>query len=302
MVLMQAFDTPTANFRPLRIRFLLSAVHFLFFCLLTNCGEGPPPPVEQEEDRLPLADLIQSEEYWKGSATEFEETFYAKKDGFEEIFCKKKGDSPFSGLVKIRALTGSVDAMKSYWKGKPNGDFFEWHENGNLKSKSQFKNGMRHGYFYIWTKDGKIYSRRYFQEDLEDFGRFEDQGASESGKSLAATELEQWQGDGKEFLRKFAGDPKRGGLVHIRETEELYTGTITALDDRGRKEAVLRFSKGKYHGTISKWNEAGSLWEEAEFDRGELVEFTLKNGKPYDATQVIDLSKDPSMVELLFEN
>ena len=49
---------------------------------------------------------------------------------------------------------------------------------------------MRHGYFYVWTKDGVVYSRKYFQEDLEDFGRFEDQGASESGKSMAAIELE----------------------------------------------------------------------------------------------------------------
>ena len=35
-------------------------------------------------------------------------------------------------------------------------------------------------------------------------------------------------------------------MVWIRETEELYNGTITALDDQGRKEAVLRFKNGKY--------------------------------------------------------
>ena len=63
----------------------------------------------------------------------------------------------------------------------------------------------------------------------------------------------------------------------------------------------LRYSNGKYHGTISKWNEAGTLWEEAEFDRGNLVEFTIKKGKPFDASQIIDLSKDPSTVELLFK-
>ena len=57
---------------------------------------------------------------------------------------------------------------------------------------------------------------------------------------------------GSEFYQKFAGDPKRGGIIHIRETEELYTGTITAIDDKEEKEAVLRFSKGKYHGTISE--------------------------------------------------
>jgi len=276
----------------------------MLFCFIASCAEEPPPssPIESVDDRLPLSELILQEEFWEGSSTEFEETFYAKEDGFEEILCRKQGDSPFSGLIKIRARTGSVSEIKSYWYGKPHGDFFAWHENGNLKSKSQFKNGMKHGYFYVWTKDGVVYKRRFFEEDLEDFGRFKDPGASESGKSMAAIELEEWEGNGIEFYNKFAGDPKRGGMIHIRETEELYSGTITAMDDKGRKEAVLRFSKGKYHGTISKWNEEGSLWEEAEFDRGELVGYTIKRGKPFDATQVIDLSKDPSSIEMLFND
>ena len=33
------------------------------------------------------------------------------------------------------------------------------------------------------TKKGEVYSQRYFQNDLEDFGRFENEGAAESGKS-----------------------------------------------------------------------------------------------------------------------
>ena len=67
------------------------------------------------------------------------------------------------------------DCPEELLRGRKDGDFLEWHETGSLKSKSQYQFGMRHGYFYVWTKDGKIYSRRYFQEDLEDFGRFEDQ-------------------------------------------------------------------------------------------------------------------------------
>ena len=74
------------------------------------------------------------------------------------------------------------------------------------------------------------------------------------------------------------------------------------MDDKGNKEAMLRFSKGKYHGTISKWDEDGNLWEESEFDRGTLVAFTIKNGKPFDPTEVIDLSEDEDMVNLLFSD
>lgn len=266
--------------------------------LLFSCGGQEEQAQEVEKPAgLPLSALIDNEEFWEGSALEFDEQFGMK----DEFFHKAEGDYAYTGLIKIRAINGSLAAVKGYSRGRPHGDFFEWHENGKLKSKSQFKNGMRHGYFYIWTKTGVVYSKKYFQEDLEDFGRFADQGASESGKSLAAIELEEWEGKGSEFYHKFAGDPKRGGTLQIRETEELYNGTITALDDKGQKEAVLRYSNGKYHGTISKWNEAGTLWEEAEFDRGNLVEFTIKKGKPFDASQIIDLSKDPSTVELLFK-
>jgi antitoxin component YwqK of YwqJK toxin-antitoxin module len=281
-----------------RLPFLLAA-QSLFLCLALGCEQEEPesPKRVEEPEGLPLSTLIHNEEFWEGSAIEFGEKFVMKDD----LFYEAEGNYTYSGVIKIRAVNGSLAALKSYSRGVPHGDFFKWHENGKLQSKSQFKNGMRHGYFYIWTKGGIVYSRNYFQEDLEDFGRFPDEGASESGKSLAAIELEKWEGTGAEFYHKFAGDPGRGGTLYIRETEELYNGTITALDDKGRKEARLRYSNGKYQGTISKWNVAEVLWEEAEFDRGEMVEFTIKNGKPFDAALIIDLSKDPSMVDLLFK-
>ena len=161
--------------------------------------------------------------------------------------------------------------------------------------------GEKHGYFYIWTKKGVVYSQRYFQNDLEDFGRFENEGASASGRSLASLELAEWEGNGADFYIKFAGDPNRGGTIHIRETEELYSGVITALDDDGQKEAVLRFKNGKYEGRISKWNEEGVLWHEAEYSKGDLVQVTLKDGKPFNANEIIDLSANPEDVGLLFE-
>jgi len=91
-------------------------------------------------------------------------------------------------------------------------------------------------------------------------------------------------------------------MLYIPSTEEPYNGTITALDDKGRNEAVLRFRNGKYHGTISKWNEEGMLWEEGEFDRGKLVQFSILDGKPFDGNRVIDItdSRDPELVKLLF--
>ena len=277
----------------LRIKFVLPISFLIWF---QSC-EKQLFESDEKKGRV-LSNLLQNKEFWEGSNQEFTENFSVNENN---LFCNTDSQIPYSGIIKIRSRTGTVSAMKSYSSGIRDGDFFEWHDNGKLKSKFQFKQGMRHGYFYIWTNDGGIYSRKYYQDDLEDFGRFPDQGSIESGRSLSAIELEEWEGNGLEFYQKFAGDPKRGGFLYIRETEEPYTGIITALDDRGRKEAVLNFVNGKYNGTISKWNEQGELWEEAEFDRGNLVQLSIKNGKPFDGNQIINLSEDPSMVDLLFE-
>ena len=248
---------------------------------------------------IALQDMLEEAEYWEGTKLEYTELFFINS---KELFSKKDSNKTYSGVIKVRSRKGTIAKLESYSSGVKDGDFFEYHDNGKLKSKRQYKMGMRHGYHYEWLTDGTIYSRKYYQDDLEDFGRFSDEGISTTGKSMAALELAKWEGKAEDFYFKFAGDPKRGGLVHIRETEELYDGNVTALDNQGRKEAMLRFRKGKYHGTISKWDDKGSLWEEAEYDRGILVAFTIKNGKPFDPTQVIDVSDDPDMVNMLFSD
>ena len=57
-------------------------------------------------------------------------------------FAKTETKKPYSGIIKIRSRTGLVSSSSSYSMGSRDGDFFEWHENGKLKSKSQYKEGM----------------------------------------------------------------------------------------------------------------------------------------------------------------
>ena len=284
-----------SNQKPTKFRIAEAICLYLGMIFLWSCEK---PQVQKQEKGYPLADIIQEKSYWEGSSIEASDTFFMDD---ENMFCLKETKRPYTGVIKVRARNGTVAALRSYISGVPDGDFYEWHENGNLKSKQQYKNGVKHGYFFVWTSNNVIYSRRYYQDGMEDFSRFEDEGVAQTGASLASVELKEWQGTGPAFYKKFAGDPKRDGTVWIRETEELYNGTITALDDQGRKEAVLRFKNGKYQGTISKWDEEGKLWEEGEFDRGILVTFSIKEGKPFDPNQVIDLSEDPEMASLLFE-
>ena len=110
------------------------------------------------------------------------------------------------------------------------------------------------------------------------------------GQSAAAKALSEWTGKGNEFGEKFAGDPSRDGTLFIRETEELYTGTITALDDSGKKEAELNFKEGKWDGAITKWDLEGNIWEKGEFTGGNLIGFEIKEGKPFDPNQIIESS------------
>ena len=110
------------------------------------------------------------------------------------------------------------------------------------------------------------------------------------GQSAAAKVLAKWTGKGNEFSEKFAGDPSRDGTLFIRETEELYTGTITALDDSGKKEAELNFKEGKWDGAITKWDLEGNIWEKGEFTAGKLIGFEIKEGKPFDPNQIIESS------------
>jgi antitoxin component YwqK of YwqJK toxin-antitoxin module len=281
-----------------KIRIQTNMTLLLLATLIVGCEQEAVVQEVEEEEQFAISDFIQQKSYWEGSENEFKESFSLDTEGNIKL---KENDSAYSGYIKIRARNGTITAMKSFSGGYPDGDFFEWYENGKLKTKSQYKMGERHGYFYIWTQKGDVYSQRYFQNDLEDFGRFENEGAAASGKSLAALELAEWEGTGAEFYIKFAGDPNRGGTLHIRETEELYTGVITALDDNGKKEAVLKYSNGKYDGRISKWNQNGDLWHEAEYSRGELVQITLKDGTPFNPNEIIDLSEDPKKIGLLFE-
>ena len=272
--------------------------YFLILIIFSGCEQQVEIQEEVREERYSISDLIQEKSLWEGSQSDFDESFILSENGNIKI---KENDLPFSGYIKIRA-NGTITSMKSYSSGYPDGDFFEWYENGNLKLKSQYKMGERHGYFYIWTKKGVVYSQRYFKMTLKTLAGLI---AKVRLSQAEASHPLNWQnGKGQElnFIKKFAGDPNRGGILHIRETEELYTGVITAMDDNGKKEAVLRYKKGKYDGRISKWNEDGNLWYEAEFSHGELVQITLKEGKPFNPNQIIDLSEDQEKLTCYLKN
>ena len=124
-----------------------------------------PTTTRRAKGYLTLSQLLQKR-VLEGSSLEYKDTFFTNEEG---EFCKTETKVPFTGVIKIRSRKGSISELQSYSTGLMNGDFFQWHDNGRLKSKSQYKDGMRHGYFYIWTNSGIVYSRKFYDNDLEDF-------------------------------------------------------------------------------------------------------------------------------------
>jgi len=275
---------------------IVNLVYITFTTLLTfSCTKDNSSSDSVDEKPFTISEIVGGGVFWEGSQNQF-------KDYFVQDYLElriKESNKTFTGTYKIRTRQGASIAVGTYLKGLKHGDFYTWHDNGKLKSKRQYSDAMRHGYHYEWTQDGKIWSRKKYENSIEIIGWFEDEGLSEEYDDMASYELKDWNGTGKQFYAKFAGDPKEGGFLHIRETGKPYTGKITAFDDFGRKEAVLRFKNGKYEGVISHWDENGRLVDKKEYERGKLITYTIKNGKAFDPNQVIALKEDN--INMLFE-
>ena len=229
-------------------------------------------------------------DFWDGFQSDFKAKFHTDD---EERLIRTANGIAFTGGITIRAATGSLSSRASYMGGKQDGDSFKWYESGMLKSKTHYKGGTMEGLEIIWSEDGQELSRKYYIDGIEDLSKSKDKEDGEDeiwGQSAAAKALAKWTGKGNEFGEKFAGDPSRGGTLYIRETEELYTGTITALDDSGKKEAELNFKEGKWDGVITKWDLEGNIWEKGEFAAGKLIGFEIKEGKPFDPKKIIEAS------------
>jgi len=232
---------------------------------------------------------LRTDDFWDGFVSEFNSAFHTDDD---ERLIRTEKDTPFTGELTKRIDAGALAARENYLSGQLHGDSFTWHESGVLKSKTHYQEGLKEGLEITWDAEGQELSRKHYIDGLEDITKSQDNEEEDEvwGQSTAAKALAKWTGNGNEFGEKFAGDPSRNGTLFIRETEELYTGTITALDDSGKKEAELNFKEGKWDGIITKWDLEGNIWEKGEFTGGNLIGFEIKEGKPFDPNQIIESS------------
>ena len=65
------------------------------------------------------------------------------------LFYQKSSDKPFTGKV-----SGKEDG--EIIEGKREGPWELYHENGQLKSKGNYKNGRKNGFLKYFNKDGSL--------------------------------------------------------------------------------------------------------------------------------------------------
>ncbi|MBC8348999.1 MAG: hypothetical protein O3A82_06795 [Verrucomicrobia bacterium] len=259
--------------------------------LFTGCGNdsGPNSAKEQSGIAREIPNLREGD-FWDGFQSDFKVEF---RTDDEECLIRTADGVAFTGEITTRIAAGALSSRASYLAGKRDGNSFIWYESGALNSNTHFREGIKEGLEIIWTEDGQELSRKYYIDGIEDLSKSKDKEDGEDvvwGQSAATKALAKWTGKGNELGEKFAGNPSRDGTLFIRETEELYTGTITALDDSGKKEAELNFKEGRWDGAITKWDLEGNIWEKGEFTAGKLIGFEIKGGKPFDPNQIIESS------------
>ena len=121
---------------------------------VTGTGKLPKPlvgSVDTKDQNLSIKNLVE-------------------RDG---LFYEKSSEIPFTGMVSgletgnfVNGLkegewveyhqNGNVSRVANYINGKTEGYYVKWHENGQLKFDGYHKNGKGHGLFVYYNEDGQV--------------------------------------------------------------------------------------------------------------------------------------------------
>ncbi len=132
------------------------------------------------------------------SSPSWSETFddLVQRDG---LWYKKFTDVPFTGEI-----TG--DTQGSIKHGRLEGEWFFYHDNGQLSQKGEFKNGMEEGEWVIYYNNGQLFMKGEFKNGMEegewviyyDNGELESKGKYKNGKKVG--KWFRYDKDGKQIF------------------------------------------------------------------------------------------------------
>jgi antitoxin component YwqK of YwqJK toxin-antitoxin module len=113
----------------------------------------------------------------------------------------------------------------------------EWHENGQLRSNTEYVNGHRHGLCQSWYPDGQKETEFTFQNDR-----------------IHGT-YRAWHSNGQLAYECTYVNSRKQGLQ-------------TSWYETGEKDAECTFVNDKLHGVWKRWYTNGNLWMTAEDNMG----------------------------------
>ena len=90
-----------------------------------------------------------------------------------EIYYKKKGNIPYTGVLRNYFPTGEISLINNFKDGKQHGSFKSFHRNGNLAMEGQFLDGKQHGFWSEYYDNGKLYWKLEYIEGIAADGPFQ---------------------------------------------------------------------------------------------------------------------------------
>jgi len=82
-----------------------------------------------------------------------------------DLYYKKFSDVPFTGKVNGRVNPTINDRIQGIIKrGKKQGLWLEYHANGQLKWKDNYKDGKRHGLIEVYHNNGQLWTKGNYKD------------------------------------------------------------------------------------------------------------------------------------------
>lgn len=152
-----------------------------------------------------------------------------------------------------------------YQKGAREGDFFDYHENGQLIQASHFKNNQIHGKLSQFHLNGQRALVAHYQEGKKE-GSW--QNFNEAGVLLRKAEFKNdWLEGNEQFFNA------KGQLIAENSylNDQLH-GTQKRYNDQGELIYQAHYEKGQLHGAVLKYQKKTQTWIHSLFDHGQLIE------------------------------
>ncbi|MBR8802389.1 toxin-antitoxin system YwqK family antitoxin [Porphyromonas levii] len=199
-------------------------------------------------------------------------------------------------------VSGNIVEIINVYKGNRQNGLYEcWHDNGQLRERSNWKDGLEDGLFEGWHENGRLRVRGHWKggkreglsERWYEDGRLAFRGTYKNGKPVGL--FEKWYEDGRLLKRCTYKEGLEDGLYErwhengqpwIRCTykEGKLDGLYECWQRNGRLLKRYNYKNGQYDGLYESWHKNGQLEERGQWECGKIegiLENWYEDGSPW---------------------